>query len=79
MQSFFENRATKLDTTLPSVRHIQELIRTRTLVSLSLVGGQEVEGVIKWQDMHFLALRASANQPLMMVNREAITLLRVLL
>jgi host factor-I protein len=79
MQSFFENRAAKLDTTLPSVRHIQELIRTRTLVSLSLIGGQEVEGVIKWQDMHFLALRQSANQPLMMVNREAITLLRVLL
>ncbi|MEB3334371.1 MAG: hypothetical protein VKP70_05240 [Cyanobacteriota bacterium] len=79
MQSYFENRGTKLDTTLPSVRHIQELIRTRTVVSLSLVGGQEVEGVIKWQDMHFIALRQSANQPLIMVNREAITLLRALL
>lgn len=79
MQSFFENRGTKLDTTLPSVRHIQELIRTRTVVSLSLVSGQEVEGVIKWQDMHFLALRQSANQPLMMISREAITVLRALL
>ncbi|MFN9631438.1 MAG: Hfq-related RNA-binding protein [Cyanobacteriota bacterium] len=79
MQSYFENRGNKLDTTLPSVRHIQELIRTRTVVSLSLVGGQEVEGVIKWQDMHFIALRQSANQPLIMVNREAITLLRALL
>jgi host factor-I protein len=79
MQSFFENRGTKLDTTLPSVRHIQELIRTRTVVSLSLMSGQEVEGVIKWQDMHFLALRHSANQPLVMVNREAITLLRALI
>ena len=55
------------------------LIRTRTVVSLSLVGGQEVEGVIKWQDNHFLALRQTANQPLMMVNREAITVLRALL
>ncbi|MEB3195478.1 MAG: hypothetical protein VKO19_10195 [Cyanobacteriota bacterium] len=79
MQSFFENRPTRLDTSLPSVRHIQELIRTRTVVSLSLVGGQEVEGVIKWQDNHFLALRQTANQPLMMVNREAITVLRALL
>ena len=79
MQSFFENRGTKLDTTLPSVRHIQELIRTRTVVCLSLVNGQEVEGVIKWQDMAFLAVRQSANQPLMMVAREAITVLRALL
>jgi host factor-I protein len=79
MQSFFENRPTRLDTSLPSVRHIQELIRTRTVVSLGLVGGQEVEGVIKWQDLHYLALRQKANQPLMMVNREAITVLRALL
>lgn len=79
MQSYFEHRGAKLDTTLPSVRHIQELIRTRTVVSLSLASGLEVEGVIKWQDPHFLALRQSATQPLMMVNREAITVLRALL
>jgi host factor-I protein len=79
MQSFFENRPTRLDTSLPSVRHIQELIRTRTVVSLSLIGGQEVEGVIKWQDLHYLALRQKANQPLMMVNRETISVLRALL
>ncbi|MFN6337975.1 MAG: Hfq-related RNA-binding protein [Cyanobacteriota bacterium] len=79
MQSYFENRPTKLDTTLPSVRHIQELIRTRTMVNLTLRDGQEVEGVIKWQDMHFLALRQSANEPLMMVNRDAISLLRALI
>jgi hypothetical protein len=35
--------------------------------------------VIKWQDVHYLALRQNANQPLMMVNREAITVLRALL
>ncbi|MEB3317300.1 MAG: hypothetical protein VKO39_04085 [Cyanobacteriota bacterium] len=79
MQSYFENRGTKLDTTLPSVRHIQELIRTRTVVSLSLISGQEVEGVIKWQDIHFLALRQSATQPLIMVNKDAISVLRALL
>lgn len=79
MQSFFESRPPKLDTSLPSVRHIQELIRSRTVVNLSLMAGQEVEGVIKWQDMHFLAVRQSANQPLVMVNRHAITMLRALL
>jgi hypothetical protein len=35
--------------------------------------------VIKWQDMSFLAVRQSANQPLMMVAREAITVLRALI
>jgi host factor-I protein len=79
MQSFFETRGPKLDTSLPSVRHIQELIRTRSVVSLSLIGGQEVEGVIKWQDPQFLAVRLSANQPLVMVSRQAIMLLRALL
>jgi host factor-I protein len=79
MQSFFENRPTRLDTSLPSVRHIQELIRTRTVVSLSLAGEQELEGVIKWQDVHYLGLRQTVNQPLIMVNREAITVLRALL
>jgi hypothetical protein len=38
-----------------------------------------VEGVIKWQDMHFLALRQSATQPLVMINREAISILRALI
>jgi hypothetical protein len=55
------------------------LIRTRTVVSLSLSSGQDVEGVIKWQDIDFLALRQSATQPLIMVNRDAITVLRALL
>ncbi|MEB3244003.1 MAG: hypothetical protein VKO44_10250 [Cyanobacteriota bacterium] len=64
---------------MPSVRHIQELIRSGAVVNLTLFGGQELVGIIHWQDMHFLALRQSVNDPLVMVNREAITLLRALL
>lgn len=78
MQSFFERRGPRLDTTLPSVRHLQELIRSRTLVRLVTLGGQELEGTIQWQDPHFLALRQAGSQPLVLVNRDAVAVLRAL-
>jgi host factor-I protein len=78
MQSFFDRRGPRLDTSLPSVRHVQELIRNRTMVRLVMVGGQELEGTVRWQDNDFLALRQDASLPLVLVNRNAITLLRAL-
>jgi host factor-I protein len=78
MQSFFDRRGPRLDTSLPSVRHVQELIRNRTMVRLVMVGGQELEGMVRWQDNDFLALRQDASLPLVLVNRNAITLLRAL-
>ncbi len=78
MQSFFDRRGPRLDTSLPSVRHVQELIRNRTMVRLEMVGGQELEGTVRWQDNDFLALRQDASLPLVLVNRNAITLLRAL-
>lgn len=78
MQSFFDKRGPRLDTSLPSVRHLQELIRNRTPVRVSLLGGQELEGTIKWQDNHFLALRQEAGMPLALLNRDAIVVLRAL-
>lgn len=78
MQSFFEKRAPRLDTSLPSVRHVQELIRNRTPVRIALFGGQEMEGTIKWQDIHFLALRQEAGMPLALLSRHAIVVLRAL-
>jgi host factor-I protein len=78
MQSFFDRRGPRLDTSLPSVRHVQELIRNRTMVRLVMVGGQELEGTVRWQDNDFLALRQDASLPLVLVNRNAITVLRAL-
>jgi len=78
MQSFFDRRGPRLDTSLPSVRHVQELIRNRTMVRLVMVGGQELEGTVRWQDNDFLALRQDASMPLVLVNRNAITMLRAL-
>ena len=48
MQSFFERRGPRLDTTLPSVRHVQELIRIRTPVNVVLLSGKEFDGIIRW-------------------------------
>jgi host factor-I protein len=78
MQSFFDKRGPRLDTSLPSVRHVQELIRNRTLVKVSLLGGHDFEGTIKWQDSHFLALRQEAGMPLALLSRDAIVVLRAL-
>ena len=78
MQSFFDRRGPRLDTSLPSVRHVQELIRNRTPVRIALLGGQEMEGTIKWQDNHFLALRQDTILPLVLINRASICVLRAL-
>ncbi|MFM7360925.1 MAG: Hfq-related RNA-binding protein [Cyanobium sp.] len=79
MQSFFESRGPRLDTSLPSVRHVQELIRNRTVVRVLLRGGQELEGTLKWQDNQFLALRQDSSLPLVLINRDSIAVLRALL
>ncbi len=79
MQSFFEQRGPRFDTSLPSVRHIQELIRTRTMVRVVMTGGLELEGTIRWQDNHFLALAQEVGLPLVLLNRSAIAVLRALL
>jgi host factor-I protein len=78
MQSFFERRGPRLDTTLPSVRHVQELIRIRTPVNVVLLSGQECDGVIRWQDSHFLAMSTEPGTPLLLISLAAIASLRAL-
>jgi host factor-I protein len=78
MQSFFERRGARLDTSLPSVRHIQSLIRTGTTVSVQLTTAMVLEGRIQWQDSHFIALRQDEQRPLVLVNLNAIALLKAL-
>jgi len=76
MQSYFEKRGPRLDTSLPSVRHLQDLIRTATVVTVRMRGGVELEGKLKWQDSEFLALSQDPNAPLVLLNRDAVVLLR---
>jgi host factor-I protein len=76
MQSFFEQRAPRLDTSSPSVRHLQELIRSRGQVHVEMSSGQTITGRIKWQDNHFIALESDPSEPLVLLNRELVALLR---
>lgn len=76
MQSFFEHRGPRLDTTSPSVRHLQDLIRNRSLVHIEMTGGQTVTGTIKWQDHQFIAIRQDPTLPLVLVNRDMVVLMR---
>jgi host factor-I protein len=78
MQNPFESRGLRLDTTSPSFRHLQELIRHKTPVHIDLEGGQSLQGTIQWQDTAFLAIRQELNRPVVMVNREKVIVLRVL-
>jgi host factor-I protein len=78
MQSHFEQRGPRLDTTSPSVRHLQELIRHSTQVSIAMEGGEQLRGTIRWQDADFLALQQQSELPLVLLNRSKVVLLRAL-
>jgi host factor-I protein len=78
MQSFFEQRGPRLDTSSPSVRHLQDLIRRASPVNIELEGGQSLQGTIRWQDHDFLAIQQDPDLPLLMVNRSKVVVLRLL-
>ncbi len=79
MNSAFDRRAPTLDTTQPGIRHIQDLIRHKTAVRLQLSTGHELEGTLRWQDLRYLALSPGDEQPLVLINREALVMIRSLL
>jgi hypothetical protein len=79
MNSGFDRRAPTLDTTQPGIRHIQNLIRHNTAVRVLLSNGHELEGTLRWQDLRYLALCPAEGQPLILVNRDAVSLIRPLL
>jgi host factor-I protein len=79
MNSAFDRRAPSLDTTQPGIRQIQDWIRHATPVRLMLNNGHELEGQLRWQDLRYLALVAGESQPLTLLNRESVALIRPLL
>jgi len=78
MNSSFDRRAPTLDTTQPGIRHIQDLIRHCTPVRLLLSTGDALEGTLRWQDLLYLALSPGDDQPITLINREAVVLIRAL-
>ena len=78
MQSAFDTKHSRLDTSLPSIRLLQDLIRNHQLVQIKITTGESLEGVLAWQDVHFLALREPMGESLLMINRESVVLVRCL-
>ena len=79
MQSFLERRNITLDTAQPSIRHIQELIRHKTPVAIQVLNSQQdYEGVIRWQDLFYIALSQGDDRPLTLINREMAAVIRAL-
>ncbi|MEY2645314.1 MAG: hypothetical protein RLZZ611_1963 [Cyanobacteriota bacterium] len=66
-----------LDTSQPGIRQIHAWIRNRSSIRVELQNGTPVCGVPRWVDQQFLALETPAAEDLVLVNREAIGLLRM--
>jgi host factor-I protein len=78
MQSPFEAKHPRLDTSLPSIRHLQDLIRNHKPGQIKISTGDSLEGVLAWQDVHYLALREPMGESVLLINREAVVLVRCL-
>ncbi len=65
----------EFDTTLPSIRQVQTLIKEATIVELKLVSGDLLTGKIGWQDQNCLCLLDHNNQSTI-VWRQAIAYLK---
>lgn len=46
----------KFDSGLPSVRQVQNLIKSKTPVEIKLLTGESLMGIIRWQDTDGLGL-----------------------
>jgi host factor-I protein len=78
MGSSSGRRPADLDTSQPGVRQIQSWIRTRANLVVQLQDGSTVSGIPRWIDSTFLALQQDLGEDVLLVNREAIGLIRVL-
>ena len=47
---------TEFDTSLPSIRQLQELIRQKTLVEWKLLNGDSLTGKLAWQDHNCICI-----------------------
>jgi host factor-I protein len=53
---------TEFDTTLPSIRQVQTLIKQTTPVELKLLTGDVITGKLLWQDPHCICIADENSQ-----------------
>ena len=76
MGTAFDRTATSLDTSMPGVRQLQAWTRSKQLLSLQLTSGSQLEGTLAWQDLEFYAIRQAPEQPIVLVRRDCVVVLR---
>ncbi len=67
---------TEFDTSLPSIKQIQNLIKEKTSVELKLITGDVITGTVLWQDLQCFCVMAEDNQKITIFKR-AIAYLKV--
>mgnify|MGYP001794373022 CR=1 FL=1 len=67
---------TEFDTSLPSIKQIQNLIKDKTSVELKLITGDVIAGKVLWQDLQCFCLMGEDNQKTT-VWKQAIAFLKV--
>jgi host factor-I protein len=78
MGSSFEHHPNDLDTSQPGVRQIQAWIRSRATLSVLMLEGTSLSGVARWVDNEYLGLAGEPGADVMLLNRQAIAVIRVL-
>ncbi len=53
---------TEFDTSLPSIRQVQNLIKETTQVELKLLTGDSISGRILWQDLQCMLVQDGSGQ-----------------
>jgi hypothetical protein len=47
-------------------------------VAIRMADGQELEGLLRWQDLQYFALDPGEGRPLVLINRHVVSVLRPL-
>jgi host factor-I protein len=67
-----------LDTSLPGVRQLQQWIRAKTAIQIQLNDGAKLDGTLDWQDVEFLGLRQPNDSEPVLIQRQAVSVIRSL-
>jgi len=70
-----EQQHVEFNTGLPSIRRIQKFIQAQQPVTLLLVQGEPIEGLIRWQDPLYLSV-SQPDQEDILITRSAIVWIR---
>lgn len=67
---------TEFDTSLPSIKQVQKLIKEKLSVELKLITGDVIAGTVLWQDLECFCVMGESNQKIT-IWKQAIAYLKV--